>query len=155
MKELLKEENCFIYERVKDFKEAIHLSCIPLIEQGYCSEEYEESILENTLKYGPYYVLCENLALIHASNTKGVKETQISVLLLKEAVRFKEDGWDVKVVILLVAKDCLSHLKALQTISYIFSNKERIDKLLLCESSQNVFEYFINSNNQMNESNYI
>ena len=85
---LLKEENCFIKESVKDWKEAIHVACESMIEQGYCTQEYEKAIFDSTEEYGPYYVLCENLALIHASNHSGVNETQMAVTLLRMGIMF-------------------------------------------------------------------
>ena len=72
-----------------------------MIEQGYCTKEYEDAVFENTEKFGPYYVLCENLALIHASNQSGVNETQMAVTVLKEPVKFKPDGYDVRILHLL------------------------------------------------------
>ena len=63
IKDLLKVKNCFIKESVKNWEDAICVACAPVIEQGYCTKEYEDAVFENTEKFGPYYVLCENLAL--------------------------------------------------------------------------------------------
>ena len=111
IKDLLKEKNCFIKESVKDWEDAICVACAPMIEQGYCTKEYEDAVFENTEKFGPYYVLCENLALIHASNQSGVNETQMAVTVLKEPVKFKPDGYDVRILVTLVAKDSHSHME--------------------------------------------
>ena len=91
MKTLLKQENCFIRQNVEDWKDAIHVACKPLVEQNYCTEEYVQAVFDSTEQYGPYYVLCENLALIHASNKAGVNETQMAITVLKEPVKFKPD----------------------------------------------------------------
>ena len=61
IKDLLKVKNCFIKESVKDWEDAICVACAPMIEQGYCTKEYEDAVFENTEKFGPYYVLCEKL----------------------------------------------------------------------------------------------
>ena len=53
IKDLLKEKNCFIKESVKDWKDAICVACAPMIEQGYCTKEYEDAVFENTEKFGP------------------------------------------------------------------------------------------------------
>ena len=81
---------------MSDWQEAIHVACQPLIEQGFCNEEYIDAVFENTQQYGPYYVLCENLALIHASNKKGVFGTQMAVTVLKDPIKFQSDGYDVR-----------------------------------------------------------
>lgn len=72
MEKLLQEKNCYLRDRVQDWKEAVHIACEPLIEQNYCTTAYEAAIYEITERLGPYYVLCENLALIHASNQSAV-----------------------------------------------------------------------------------
>ena len=72
MNEILKLENVRILDSVKDWIEAINVAVQPLVEQGYCESRYITGIIENTKKFGPYYVLCENLALIHASSEQGV-----------------------------------------------------------------------------------
>ena len=83
MEKLLQEKNCYLRDRVQDWKEAVHIACEPLIEQNYCTTAYEDAIYEITERLGPYYVLCENLALIHASNQSGVNDTQMAVTVLK------------------------------------------------------------------------
>lgn len=63
--DMLKEENVQIVERVDNWKEAITVSLQSLLEQGYVTEEYGKSIIQITEEMGPYYVLTENVALIH------------------------------------------------------------------------------------------
>ena len=123
MEKLLQEKNCYLRDRVQDWKEAVHIACEPLIEQNYCTTAYEDAIYEITERLGPYYVLCENLALIHASNQSGVNDTQMAVTVLKEPVKFKPDGYDVRVLVTLVAKDSESHMEGIQAVSNIFSDE--------------------------------
>ena len=124
MEKLLQEKNCYLRDRVQDWKEAVHIACEPLIEQNYCTTAYEAAIYEITERLGPYYVLCENLALIHASNQSGVNDTQMAVTVLKEPVKFKPDGYDVRVLVTLVAKDSESHMEGIQAVSNIFSDEK-------------------------------
>ena len=56
MEKLLQEKNCYLRDRVQDWKEAVHIACEPLIEQNYCTTAYEDAIYEITEKLGPYYV---------------------------------------------------------------------------------------------------
>ena len=50
---LLKEENCVIVDRVQDWKDAVHVSLERLIEQGYCTEEYEKAVFTARLSSAP------------------------------------------------------------------------------------------------------
>ena len=143
--ELLKEENCIVNQHVNDWQEAIHLSCKPMLEQGYCDEQYVEAIFESTAQYGPYYVICENLALIHASNKKGVNGTQLAVTVLDEAIKFAEGGLDVRVLVTLVAKDSEAHLEGMRAVAEIFSDEEKINKILNATSGKEVYDLFVNN----------
>lgn len=145
MKELLKKENVKIIPNVKDWVEAIHVAVQPLVDQGYCEPRYIDGIIENTNKFGPYYVLCENLALIHANSSQGVIKKQLAITILKEPVKFKPDGYDVRVLITLAATDSESHMGAIQAISNIFSDQEKVQKFLDATSSDEIYDLFISS----------
>jgi len=143
MNELLKLENIFIKNSVENWQEAIKVSIRPLVEKGYCEERYIDGVFENTEKYGPYYVLCENLALIHASTNQGAIKTQLSVTLLKEPIKFKEDGLDVRVLVVLVATDSESHLCAMQEVSRIFTDQTLVQSLLDATSTKQIYDIFV------------
>ena len=136
MNEILKLENVRILDSVKDWIEAINVAVQPLVEQGYCESRYITGIIENTKKFGPYYVLCENLALIHASSEQGV---------IKNPIKFKPDGYNVRILLVLAAEDSESHIEAIQAISNIFSDKKRVQKILDAKSTEEIFNVFINS----------
>ena len=143
--DLIQEKNCFMIESVSDWKEAVRVACRPMIEQGFCTEEYEKAVFESTEKYGPYYVLCENLALIHASLAAGVNETQMAVTVLKKPVKFSPNGYDVRVLVTLVAKDRVSHMEGIQSVSNIFSDPEKVQKILDAPSTKEIYDLFISS----------
>ena len=145
MKEILKLENVKITDSVNDWKEAVKISVQPLVEQGYCEERYITGIIENTQKFGPYYVLCENLALIHGRSEQGVIKTQLAITVLKQPVKFKADGYNVRVLIALAAQDSKSHLEAMQAISNIFSDNERVQKILNADKAEEIYDLFISS----------
>ncbi|NCC88101.1 MAG: PTS sugar transporter subunit IIA [Clostridia bacterium] len=143
MIEMLKEENVQIVQKVTDWVDAIHVALTPLVEQGYCEARYIDGIIRNTKKYGPYYVLCENLALLHASSSDGVIKKQIAVTVLKEPVKFKPDGLDVRILVTLAAEDSESHMNAMRAISNIFINKSSIQKVLDATSTKEIYNLFV------------
>ena len=145
MEKLLQEKNCYLRDRVQDWKEAVHIACEPLIEQNYCTTAYEAAIYEITERLGPYYVLCENLALIHASNQSGVNDTQMAVTVLKEPVKFKPDGYDVRVLVTLVAKDSESHMEGIQAVSNIFSDEKKVQEILDATCPKEIFDLFVSN----------
>lgn len=145
LKDLLQEKNCYVGENVNDWKEAIQLACNPMIEQGYCDQQYVDAIFESTEKYGPYYVLCENFALIHATNKKGVYGTQLCITVLDKPIKFKEDGYDVRILITLVAKDSESHMEGIKAVSNIFADSAKVQTILDATCGKEIYDLFISS----------
>ena len=143
IEKLLKKENIKILDTVSDWQEAIKIVIQPLVEQGYCEKRYIDGIIANTYTYGPYYVLCENLALIHASSDKGVIDTQLSIVVLKNPVRFKKDGFDVRILIGLTAIDSNAHISAMRAISNIFVDNKRINKIINALTTAQIYDEFI------------
>lgn len=148
MKDMLKLENVQIVNGVKDWIEAIHVGVQPLVDTGYVEARYIDEIIKNTEKFGPYYVLCENLALLHASAEQGVIKKQVAITVLKEPVKFKEDGYDVRLLVTLAASDPESHMQAMQAISNIFSDEKRIAMLVNADTEMEIYRQFIAAANE-------
>ena len=147
LEQLLKVENCVILDGVKDWKEAIHISLQPLVKDGYCTDDYEAEVLSNTEKYGAYYVLTDDMALIHASSAAGVKDTQMAVTVLKQPIQFTEDGPAVRILIALCAKDESSHMSGIVAISNIFGDDGNVQPILNATSSKEIYEIFMEASN--------
>lgn len=143
---LLKLKNCYIYKNVNNWKEAVHLACKPLVLQHYCTAQYEEEVFKSIEQYGFYFVLCENLALIHVCSFENVYETQISITVLKDPVYFEEGGKKVHILICLVAKDSFSHLRGIEIIARIFEDSNKINRLLNVTQSDQIFNLFMEEN---------
>ena len=150
MKNLLKIENVRIIKSVENWQEAIKVGVLPLVQSGHVEERYTQAIIDATITYGPYYVVCEDLALLHAGTDKGVNEKQISVTLLKEPIKFKEDGYDVRLLITLAATDSESHLKAMMAISNIFIDDNKIVELINAKNVQQIYD-LMNSSSEEEE----
>lgn len=147
--DLLKKENVRILPEVRDWREAVQVAVQPLVDGGYCEARYIDGIIENTEKLGPYYVLCDNLALIHGSTDQGVLKKQIAVTLLRKPVKFKADGCDVRIMVTLAATDPESHMGALQTMSQLFSDPESIKKVIEAASEEEIFELFVRASEEI------
>lgn len=145
MQDMLKLENIQMVNSVKDWVEAIHIGVQPLVDGGYCEPRYIDGIIENTHKFGPYYVLCENLALLHASSEQGVIKKQMAITLLKHPIKFKEDGYDVRLLVTLAASDPESHMQAMQAISNIFADAEKVQNLVNATSNEDIYNQIIAS----------
>ena len=142
---MLKKENIQIISKVKDWREAIHVAVQPLVNGGYCEARYIDEIIKNTEKLGPYYVLCENLALVHGSTDQGVLKRQIAIKLLEEPIKFKEDGYNVRVMVTLAATDSDSHMEILQAMSQLFSEQDSVQNILNARTENEIYDLFIHA----------
>lgn len=142
---MLKKENIQIISKVKDWREAIHVAVQPLVDDGYCEARYIDEIIKNTEKLGPYYVLCENLALVHGSTDQGVLKRQIAITLLEEPIKFKEDGYNVRVMVTLAATDSDSHMEILQAMSQLFSEQDSVQNILNARTENEIYDLFIHA----------
>lgn len=139
---LLKEKNCRIIEGTNGWKDAIHESLRPLIEDGDCTEEYVQAVYDSTEQHGPYYVLTDNMALIHATNKVGVSRTQMAVTVVKNPVRFTEDGPDVRILIALAAVDSDSHIEGMTAVMGLFGDEDHSDEILAAPDGKTIYELF-------------
>lgn len=139
---MIQKEHVRVQRSVEDWKQAVIDVVNPLVEDGYVEKRYIDGIFENTEKLGPYYVIAPDIALPHARPEQGVIQKAMSVLLLKEPIRFSEDGHDVRLLIALAATDSQSHLESLVTLSQLLSDEDLLAKILQASSNEELYEFF-------------
>jgi PTS system ascorbate-specific IIA component len=142
VEEMIQQKNIQIIDEVSDWKEAISLAVLPLVENGYVESRYVDSIIENTEKYGPYYVIAPNIALPHARPEQGVLKKQLGILLLRNPIKFSNDGYDVRLLITLAASDSESHLQTLAKLSDILGDDDLIGKILGASGVEEIYRLF-------------
>lgn len=141
--DILKLRNVRLIDHVADWKDAIYTCTHALVEQGYITEKYPKAVIQITEEYGPYYVLCPNVALIHARPQDGVKKLQLAVTLLKQPVYFKDKDVPARLLITLAATDSKSHLEVMQQIAELLLDEERINRLLGAETAFALYQMFL------------
>lgn len=138
--EMLKRENVRILDRVEDWQQAIYVSLEPLIRGGYVEPRYADEIIRSTEEIGPYYVLTEDIALVHGRPEQGVLEKQLAVTVVREPVQFSEDSFPVRLLIALAATDANSHLDVMQVLASIFLDESKIRELVEAASTDEIYE---------------
>lgn len=142
MESMVKKEYVQIVDKVDNWMEAINKNMEPLLKDKCIEKSYVQAIFDNTEKYGPYYVIAPKIALPHASPESGVLSKAISVLLIKEAVKFSNDGHDVHLVIGLAPTDYQTHLNALVKLSEMLDDASQLSKILQASSTEELYEFF-------------
>ena len=70
MEDMLSLTNICIVDACKDWQDAVHVAVQPLVNGGFVTPAYIDGIIENTHKFGPYFVLAPNLALFTPAPSK-------------------------------------------------------------------------------------
>lgn len=143
--DMLKPENIRILDCVEDWKGAILTSVAPLEKGGFVTDAYGENIINMTLEYGPYYVLTENVALIHGRPEMGAIKSQLAVTVLKQPVKFSEDGYPVRLLVALAATDSESHIDVIQSLADIFMNESAILEIIHADSEDEIYHHFLDA----------
>jgi transcriptional antiterminator/mannitol/fructose-specific phosphotransferase system IIA component (Ntr-type) len=108
-----------------DWNEAVKAGTNMLLERGCIDNSYEKAIINNFKKFGPYMVVAPGIALCHARPEDGVKKLSMSLITLKDPIKFGSEMNDpVKLIITLAAVDNDSHLRALSQLMELLMNSE-------------------------------
>ena len=118
MKTLIDENHIVVDKIEKDWIEAVKIAGKPLVDDGYIEEEYIEDMIKNVEKNGPYMVLTDYFALLHARPGKHVNKIGMSLYVSDKLIDFK--GKDVKIFLVLASTDNDSHIEYLKRIVAIF-----------------------------------
>lgn len=140
--EMLKPENVRTADHVDSWEDAIRLAIAPLREGGYVEPRYEDEIIRATNEMGPYYVLTEDVALIHGRPEDGCIKGQMAVTVLKQPIRFSEDSFDVRLLVALAAQDSNSHVEAMQVLAGIFMDEEKISQIVAMDDTDQIYKAF-------------
>jgi len=136
---LVKDNIRIVYEKLT-WEEAIITAITPLVLTGCVEERYGRSIIEGTKKYGAYYILTKDIALLHNRPEEGVKKRQIGITLVKEGVIFPGKSEPIRLLIVLAAEDNEGHIDAMKDIADLIIDERRIGKILNAESVEKIYE---------------
>lgn len=126
-----------IESRTFQWQESIRLTGSVLIENGSIESRYIDTIISQTMYYGTYMFLTNEVMLAHAKPEDGVFRTDISAALFKEPVKFPNNR-QAKLIFVLAAEDHEKHLKMLNDIFLIVEQQSNLDELLTKESEEEV-----------------
>ncbi|WDV48096.1 BglG family transcription antiterminator [Clostridiaceae bacterium M8S5] len=141
LKDLLIEDVIQLNIEAKDWRDAIEKGCDILIKKGTIEHSYQDSIFNNFEKMGPYMVVAPGIVLAHARPEDGVIKLSMSLMTLKEPVKFGSELNDpVKLVVTIAASDNTSHLKALSQLMNLFMNDTDLNKIMTTTNKNDVIK---------------
>lgn len=121
------------------WEEAIRKGMKVLREKNYVENSYEEAVINNIKEIGPYMVVAPGIVLSHAKTEDGVNKLSMSLMTIKNPVKFGSELNDpVKLVITLAAKDRESHLRALSQLMALFMNSEDLKSIFKAKTTEEI-----------------
>jgi PTS system mannitol-specific IIA component len=120
----------------KTWQDAVRTTTQYLEQKGYVTSEYSNAIIQSTIDYGPYYVLCPGKAIPHARPECGVLKTGLGIHIFTNPVDFGSELGPANVLLTLAAKDSDTHMKVIQSLSEILVEEENIEKLTSATSKE-------------------
>ena len=131
LKNLLTTEVVQIVEQAKDWRDAIAISCQPLIDNGSIEPRYVDAIYRSHEAIGPYYVVGPGIAMPHARPEEGANKLSLALTVITSGVNFDADENDpVKLLIVLAATDSTSHIEIISQLAQLFDNEQDTQALL-------------------------
>lgn len=145
MSDMLLRKNVQIVESVSSWEEAVQVAVTPLVDQGFAEKRYIDGIISNARELGPYFVICPDLALLHARPEQGAIHSQLAATVLRQPVRFKEEGPDVRLLITLVAEDANGHIEVMRQIATLFGDPANIERAATPATADELYELLCSS----------
>ncbi|MBF2627711.1 BglG family transcription antiterminator [Listeria marthii] len=139
LEELLPKERITFQESVADWREAIQVASKSLQQEGYISRNYQQAMIENIEKLGPYIVIAPGIALPHASVDDGAYRVGMSLLRLDKTVSFSSKAKDqVRLIIVLASIDSYTHINALSQLTNLIMKHHLLEQIEQAESAAEI-----------------
>lgn len=128
--------NINLTENISGWEESVRLAAKPLLDKGFISENYVNAMISDIDRLGFYIVLREGVAMPHSRPENGVSKTSMSLLKLKNPVKYGEN--EVRLIFILAAEDSEKHIEALTGFSELLQNDEEVEALMKAEKIEEV-----------------
>lgn len=130
-------------DKFDNWKDSIVACGVPLIKEGFITDEYVKAIIECVEKYGPYIVIAPNIAMPHSTeNASGALKTGIGFMKVEEAVVFDENDKEknARLFFTLVSTNHEEHLANMIELSETLMNEDLVKDLLNVKCDEDFIE---------------
>ena len=132
MAETIPQSRIQIIQTSDDYKNAIRLAAMPLVNENYIQPDYIQAIFDSLERFGPYIILADDFALPHAQPSELVLETGLSLLVIKEGVDLL--GQQIRLMIVLAAKNSTDHMDVLSGLAEFLMEPQNIQDVIHASS---------------------
>ena len=141
LSDLLTDDTVVVKASVSDWKDAIKKSGELLLNIGAIESRYIDAMIKFCEEQKAYIVIAPGVALPHARSEDGVKKICLSLITLKEPIKFGHPQNDpVDLVIALGAIDNKSHIKALGQLANMLMNEENLKAIRGAQTKKDILK---------------
>ena len=114
LKDLITDETYLEDVKCADWSELVDIGGGLLVKQGKVEPRFLQSIKDTIAEFGGYMVLVYDIAFLHGRPEAGVKETSMSLVLLREPVYL--DSKRIKAAFTFAAVDKSGHMALMREL---------------------------------------
>lgn len=137
--EILDASKIRIYEDGMKWTDAIYRAGEPLLQNGSIIEHYLDSIISQTMYYGPYMFITDDICLAHAKPEDGVNRIDVALSLFRQGIPFP-GGKTARAIIVLSAENNEKHLRVLNDLLTFAEDRENLQALIDAAGVQEVMD---------------
>ena len=136
---LIDNDSILLQQDARDWKEAIKLSTDLLVKSGAIEKEYYDAIIDNTINFGPYYIIVPEVAMPHARPEAGVNKESFSLVTLKEPVYFNEERVSILITLAATTSDNHSEFGIVQ-VAELFEDDENVERIKNSKTKEEILD---------------
>lgn len=142
LSEVLTKDRILINSDVKNWRESIKAAGQLLLNDEIVTNEYVEAMIKCVEEKGPYIVIAPGIAIAHARPEDGVNDLGMSLVILKEPIKFgNKDNDPVKVVFSFSSPDNKRHLEVFQQLTMLLMRDNFVEDISKATTVQEVLDY--------------
>lgn len=138
--DFLRENRIVLNKKASDWKEAIISAGELLLWENVITVNYLNQMINLVLKYGPYIVFAEGIALAHAYPGDGVLKTGFSFVRLNKPIRFDNSSNKVNIIIGFAINETPAETAMLINFMNIINIPEFNRKLMQATSKEEIIK---------------
>ena len=138
---IINEQSIWLNQDAENWEEAVTIATAPLLQSGAITTNYVEAIIQNTKKYGPYYLLMDGMAMPHARPEDGVNRDAFSLVIFNEPIDFGDHKRASVFVVLAATSSDIHTSIAIPQIVSVFEIDNIIDKLKTATSVEEIIAH--------------
>lgn len=134
------QDNILLLDKAENWEDSIRKASKKLLEKNFIEERYIEKMIENIKKLGPYVIMDENIAMPHSRSEDGVLKTSLALLKLREPVKFLNRKEEIRIIIVLAAKNSNIHIEIIEELVNLFEDKEKMKEILKSKTEEDILK---------------